>query len=123
MGKGRKIMANLRNKYRLVLLNDTHFGEVFSIRLTPMNLLMLLSSVFLAFVLLIYLLISFTPVKRLVPGFGNTNNKEAMMELNQRVEDLSRELENKQIKIDALNDILTDREKKFDSTSFRRGRN
>ena len=116
-------MANLRNKYRLVLLNDTHFGEVFSIRLTPMNLLMLLSSVFLAFVLLIYLLISFTPVKRLVPGFGNTNNKEAMMELNQRVEDLSRELENKQIKIDALNDILTDREKKFDSTSFRRGRN
>jgi hypothetical protein len=88
-----------------------------------MNLLLLLSSVFLAFVLLIYLLISFTPVKRLVPGFGNTNNKEAMMELNQRVEDLSRELENKQIKIDALNDILTDREKKFDSTSFRRGRN
>jgi hypothetical protein len=123
MSKGRKIMANLRNKYRLVLLNDTHFGEVFSIRLTPMNLLMLLSSVFLAFVLLIYLLISFTPAKRLVPGFGNTNNREAMMEMNQRVEDLSRELENKQIKIDALNDILSEREKKFDSTSVRRSRN
>jgi hypothetical protein len=123
MGKGRKIIAKLRNKYRLVLLNDTHFGEVFSIRLTPMNLLMLLSSVFLTFVLLIYLLISFTPAKRLVPGFGNTNNREAMMELNQRVEDLSRELKNKQLKIDALTDILLEKEKKFDSTSVRRGRN
>jgi hypothetical protein len=123
MGKGRKIIAKLRNKYRLVLLNDTHFGEVFSIRLTPMNLLMLLSSVFLTFVLLIYLLISFTPAKRLVPGFGNTNNREAMMELNQRVEDLGRELKNKQLKIDALTDILLEKEKKFDSTSVRRGRN
>ncbi|MEY4002233.1 MAG: hypothetical protein RIT07_275 [Bacteroidota bacterium] len=123
MGKGRKIIAKLRNKYRLVLLNDTHFGEVFSIRLTPLNLLMLLSSVFLTFVLLIYLLISFTPAKRLVPGFGNTNNREAMMELNQRVEDLSRELKNKQLKIDALTDILLEKENKFDSTSARRGRN
>jgi hypothetical protein len=123
MVKGRKIMAKLRNKYRLVLLNDTHFGEVFSIRLTPMNLLMLLSSVFVTFVLIIYLLISFTPAKRLVPGFGNTSNREAMMELNQRVEDLSRELENKQIKIDALNDMLSDKEKKFDSTSVRPKRN
>ncbi|MBM3399009.1 MAG: hypothetical protein FJY15_00410 [Bacteroidetes bacterium] len=119
MGKGRKIMAKLRNKYRLVLLNDTHFDEVFSIRLTPMNLLMLLSSVFLTFVLLIYLLICFTPAKRLVPGFGSTNNRESMMELNQRMEDLSRELENKQIKIDALSDILSGKEKKFDSTSVR----
>jgi len=119
MGKGRKIMAKLRNKYRLVLLNDTHFDEVFSIRLTPMNLLMLLSSVFLTFVLIIYLLISFTPAKRLVPGFGSTNNRESMMELNQRMEDLSRELENKQIKIDALSDILSGKEKKFDSTSVR----
>jgi hypothetical protein len=123
MSKGRKIMAKLRNKYRLVLLNDTHFGEVFSIRLTPLNLLMLLSSVFLTFILIIYLLISFTPAKRLVPGFGNTNNREAMMELNQRVEDLSRELQNKQIKIDALNDMLSNKEKKFDSTSVRRNAN
>jgi hypothetical protein len=58
-----------------------------------------------------------------VPGFGNTNNREAMMELNQRVEDLSRELKNKQLKIDALTDILLEKEKKFDSTSVRRGRN
>jgi uncharacterized coiled-coil protein SlyX len=46
-----------------------------------------------------------------------------MMELNQRVEDLSRELENKQIKMDALNNMLSDKEKKFDSTSVRPQRN
>jgi hypothetical protein len=46
-----------------------------------------------------------------------------MMELNQRVEDLGRELKNKQLKIDALTDILLEKEKKFDSTSVRRGRN
>ena len=116
-------MAKLRNKYRLVLINDTHFGEVFSIRLTPLNLLMLLSSVFLAFTLLIYLIISFTPAKRLVPGIGNEKNREAMLELNQRVEDLSREVKNKQLKIDALNDILSDNVKKFDSVSVRKKNN
>lgn len=43
------------------------------------------------------------------------------MEMNQKVEDLGRELSDKQIKIDALNAILNEQEKKFDSTSESKG--
>jgi hypothetical protein len=117
MVKASKIMAKLRNKYRLVLLNDSSFGEVFSIRLTPMNVLMLLSSLFVVFVMIIFFLISYTPVRHLVPGYGSSGNREAWMDLNQRVEDLNRDVQNKQIKIDALNDMLQEKDKKFDSTS------
>lgn len=116
----RKIIAKLRNKYRLVLLNDSSFAEVLSIRLTPWNLLMLLSSVFVVFTIIIFLLVSYTPMRHLVPGYGKANDTEAWMELNQRIEDMGREIKDRQMKIDALNNILSEKEGIYDSTSARK---
>lgn len=116
-----KIIAKLRNKYRLVLINDSSFGEVLSIRLTPMNVLMLFSSAFILFTIIMFFLISYTPVRQLLPGYGRMSDNNAWMEMNQKVEDLGRELSDKQIKIDALNAILNEQEKKFDSTSESKG--
>lgn len=120
MSGRRKIIAKLRNKYRLVLFNDSSFGEVFSVRLTPMNVLMLFSSAFILFMVIIFLLIAFTPMRQMVPGYGKANDTEAWMELNQKVEDLGREVRNKELKIDALNKILSDKEAAFDSSSVRK---
>lgn len=120
MSGRRKIIAKLRNKYRLVLFNDSSFGEVFSVRLTPMNVLMLFSSAFILFMVIIFLLIAFTPMRQMVPGYGKANDTEAWMELNQKVEDLGRDVRDKQLKIDALNKMLTDQEKAFDSSSVRK---
>lgn len=120
MSGRRKIIAKLRNKYRLVLFNDSSFGEVFSVRLTPMNVLMLFSSAFILFMVIIFLLIAFTPMRQMVPGYGKANDTEAWMELNQKVEDLGREVRNKELKIDALNKMLSDNEAAFDSSSVRK---
>lgn len=120
MSGRRKIIAKLRNKYRLVLFNDSSFGEVFSVRLTPMNVLMLFSSAFILFLVIIFLLIAFTPMRQMVPGYGKANDTEAWMELNQKVEDLGREVRDKELKIDALNKILSDQEAAFDSSSVRK---
>jgi hypothetical protein len=117
MSERRKIIAKLRNKYRLVLINESSFGEVLSIRLTPLNVLMLLSSAFILFTIIIYLLIAYTPMRQMMPGYGRLGENNAWMEVNQRVEDLGREVSDKQLKIDALNTILSEQEKKFDSTS------
>lgn len=121
MSKGRKIIAKLRNKYRLVLINDSSFAEVFSIRLTPFNVMMLFSTVFVLFSLLIFFLIAFTPMRQLVPGYGKASDNAAWMELNQKVEDLNRKMEARTMKENALNKILSENEALLDTTSNKSG--
>ena len=42
------------------------------------------------------------------------------MEMNQRIEDMSREVKDRQMKVDALNNILSEKEKVYDSSSVRK---
>lgn len=120
MSKGRKIIAKLRNKYRLVLINDTSFAEVFSIRLTPFNVGMLLSTIFVLFTIIIFLLIAHTPMRQMVPGYGKASDNAAWMELNQKVEDIKRDFENRSMKENALNKILSEKEFLLDTTSAKK---
>jgi hypothetical protein len=120
MSRGRKIIAKLRNKYRLVLINDTSFAEVFSIRLTPFNVGMLFSTIFVLFTIIIFLLIAYTPMRQMVPGYGKTSDNAAWMELNQKVEDLRRDFENRSLKEKALNNILNENEYLMDTSSLKR---
>lgn len=115
----RKIIANLRNKHRLVLINDNNFAEVFSIQLTPMNVLMVFSSLLVAFTALIMLLVAYTPMRALLPNAVTAESRKEILELNQQVEDLKTKLEVKYSKQETLNKILEGNESAFDSTSVR----
>jgi hypothetical protein len=117
MSKTRKFFAKLKNKYRLVLINDSTFAESFSIRLTPINVLMLFSSLTLFFIVLTFLAFSYTPARHLLPNSGKPGANADWMELNQKLEDTKRQLENKQLKEDALEKILSGEEDKLDTTS------
>ena len=115
----RKIIANLRNKHRFVLINDTTFAEVFSVRLTPINVLMVFSSLLLAFTVIVLLLLAYTPLRGIVPNALTKESRKEIMLLNQKIEDLSRTLEVQRSKQDVLNAILEGNENQFDSTSAR----
>ncbi len=117
MSKTRKFFAKLKNKYRLVLINDSTFAESFSIRLTPINVLMLFSSLTLFFIVLTFLAFSYTPARHLLPVSGKSGANADWIELNQKLEDVKRQLENKQVKLDALEKILSGEEDKLDTTS------
>lgn len=115
----RKIIANLRNKHRFVLINDTTFAEVFSVRLTPINVLMVFSSLLIAFTILVLLLLAYTPLRGIVPNAVTKESRKEIMQLNQKIEDLSRTLEVQRSKQEVLNAILEGKESQFDSTSAR----
>jgi septal ring factor EnvC (AmiA/AmiB activator) len=115
----RKIIANLRNKHRFVLINDTTFAEVFSVRLTPINVLMVFSSLLLAFTVIVLLLLAYTPLRGIVPNALTKESRKEILQLNQKIEDLSRTLEVQRSKQDVLNAILEGNENQFDSTSAR----
>ncbi len=117
MSKGRKIIAKLRNKYRLVLINDTSFAETFSIRLTPFNVVMLFSTIFVLFTIIIFLLIAYTPMRQMVPGYGKGSDNAAYMELYEKTIEMQRIIDNRNIKDKALQDILSEKEYLLDTVS------
>lgn len=116
---GRKIISNLRNKHRFVLINDTTFAEVFSVQLTPLNILIIISSLLLVFAFLLYLLFAFTPMRHLIPSKISASEKQELLELNQRYEDLKRKIEVENHKSEVLRNILSGKEALYDSTSVR----
>ena len=70
--KDKKLIRKLRNKYRLVLMNDTTFDERFSAFLTPLNVISGIAAVFIVIAVIIVSLIVFTPLKEYIPGYSDS---------------------------------------------------
>jgi murein DD-endopeptidase MepM/ murein hydrolase activator NlpD len=65
-----------RSKYRLTILNDTTFEEVFAIRLSRMNIISVIGISSVIFAVLIFVLVAYTPVREFIPGYpdGETHS-------------------------------------------------
>jgi murein DD-endopeptidase MepM/ murein hydrolase activator NlpD len=75
----------------LVILNHETYKEIGSYQLNLLNVYTLLSMMMVIGALLVTLLLFFTPVKRLIPGYGN-NNSEDYLELYKKVEIMEKEM-------------------------------
>lgn len=64
-------LQRLRNRYRLVVMNDDTYEEVVTFRLSRMSVYIALSTIFVLLVGLTVALIVFTPLKYYIPGYGN----------------------------------------------------
>jgi len=78
--------------YRLVVINDDSFEEVNTTKLTLANLYTIASSLFVALVFLVFLLIIFTPLKQFIPGYGDFNAEKKAKELEVKIEKLETEV-------------------------------
>jgi len=74
--KPKKIRRKLLDKYKLVILNENTFEERLSLKLTRLNVFVLiaLSAIFL--VTATYSLIAFTPLREYIPGYSSTALKK-----------------------------------------------
>ncbi len=61
-------LKRLRNRYRLVVMNDDTYEEVVTFKLSRMSVYIMLSTVFVLLVGLTVALIVFTPLKYYIPG-------------------------------------------------------
>ncbi len=73
--KRAKVIRTLRNRYRLLLINDSTFEERFSVRLSKLNVLLLGVLTFTLYGALITAVIVFTPLKRYIPGYSDQTTK------------------------------------------------
>ncbi|MES2130937.1 MAG: M23 family metallopeptidase [Bacteroidota bacterium] len=83
----------LRNKYRLVILNDDSFAEKFSLRLSPLGLIILLGSITIVMTTFVISIVAFTPLREYIPGYGNVNDRKDLLSLSARADSLEKTLD------------------------------
>lgn len=64
-------LKRLRNRYRLVVMNDDTYEEVVTFRLSRTSVYIAFSTVFVLLVGLTVALVVFTPLKYYIPGYGS----------------------------------------------------
>lgn len=89
----RSLMAKMRDKYRLVIMNDETFEEMTSLKLSPLSVYVFLSSLVVGTAIIMVLLIVYTPLKRYIPGYGDFQRDEEIAELVSKVSSLENEIE------------------------------
>jgi murein DD-endopeptidase MepM/ murein hydrolase activator NlpD len=104
--KKRKILKKLKNKYRLVILNDASFEEKFSYRLSPLNIFTLFLSITLLIVIIVTVIIVFTPLRESIPGYTDVTLRKDLTYMVLKADSLERELKQNQKYLDNINTIL-----------------
>lgn len=69
----KELIRKLRNKYRLLIINDSTFEERWSYLLTPLNVFTGVGITFLVFAIFLYCIIAFTPIRELIHGYPDTD--------------------------------------------------
>ena len=105
--KRQQLKENLFNKRRLIILNEDTFEETFSLKLTMMNVFVVvsLSAIFIIFVTTF--IIAFTPLREFIPGYSSSKLKRDATELALKSDSLSRALEQNEAYIKSLKKVLT----------------
>ena len=93
--KKKKLIAKLKSKYRLVILQDESFAEKFSMVLAPLNVFILIGSVLIVLVTLVISIVAFTPLREFIPGYADVNLRRNALDASLRADSISVELENK----------------------------
>jgi murein DD-endopeptidase MepM/ murein hydrolase activator NlpD len=106
--KKRVFFKKLKNKYRLVVLNDSSFEEKISIKLTPLNLFVLAGSVTILLVVLITSLIAFTPLREYIPGYADVNMRRELINVLLKTDSLENESQLKSNYIQNIYNIIND---------------
>lgn len=86
--KEKRIARKLLHKYRLVVLNEDTFEERFTIKLTRLNVFVIVSISTILLVAATIFLIAFTSLKEFIPGYSSTALKKKATELNYKTDSL-----------------------------------
>ncbi len=104
----RKILKKkLFTKNRLVILNEDTFAEVFSLRLTLMNVFVVVSISALLIIIITTYIIAFTPLREYIPGYASSKLKRDATELALKSDSLSNALKKNEAYIASIKKILT----------------
>ncbi len=105
--KRKKIKKKLFTKNRLVILNEDTFEEIFSLRLTLMNVFVVATLGALIIIFVTTYIIAFTPLREYIPGYASSKLKKDATELALKSDSLSQALKKNEAYIQSIRKVLT----------------
>lgn len=100
----------LRDKYRLVVMNNETYEERLSFRLSRLNVFLLTVSVAIVLITLTIFIIAFTPIREYIPGYLDVNIPGQLYRLEQKADSLEKALKTKDIYLTNFRNIVEGKE-------------
>lgn len=102
----KRLKKKLFTKNRLVILNEETFEEIFSFRLTLMNVFVVATSGALIIIFVTTLIIAFTPLREYIPGYATSQLKKEASELALKSDSLDIALKKNEAYIKSIKKVL-----------------
>lgn len=99
-------IERIEDSYKVVVLDEEDLREVKSYSVSVKSIYVMAMTTFLLIALIIVSLIVFTPVKRLIPGYGKVENDKAYLELFEKVDELEQKLKAQDVYTIGLQNML-----------------
>jgi murein DD-endopeptidase MepM/ murein hydrolase activator NlpD len=104
--KKKSWINRLRNKYRLVIMNDESLEERLTFRLSRLNVFVVLGTLTIILIILTSLLIAFTPLREYIPGYTNVGLQKKLYELQIKTDSIEKGLEKRDLFIQNMKDVM-----------------
>lgn len=99
-------LKRLRNRYRLVVMNDDTYEEVVTFKLSRLSVYIGLSTIFVVLIGLTVALIVFTPLKYYIPGYDDPRIGREYRQMKYLSDSLVRQVDHQARYIDNLKKVL-----------------
>jgi len=99
-------LQRLRNRYRLVVMNDDTYEEVVTVRLSRLSVYITLCTIFVVLVGLTVALLVFTPLRYYVPGYGSGSDRRELITLNLQVDSLEQQMKYRDKYLENIQNVL-----------------
>ena len=113
-------LKRLRNRYRLVVMNDDTYEEVVTFKLSRLSVYIGLSTIFVVLIGLTVALIVFTPLKYYIPGYDDLKVGREYRQMKYRIDSLERQVDYQAKYIDNFKKVLSgDINSSLDTTNLK----
>ncbi len=100
----------LNHKYRVTIFYDHSYAEVISLRLTKLNVFSIVGTSAIVLIILVTILIAFTPVREFIPGYPDGSMRRDLIMNAVLLDSLENEIRIREQFLENLRDIVSGRE-------------
>ncbi|TNE82139.1 MAG: M23 family metallopeptidase [Bacteroidetes bacterium] len=109
MEKKKRLINRLRNKYRLVIMNESTLEEKASLTLSKLNVFIVASSLVVFFTGMLIVIFAYTPLKEYIPGCVDRDQSRLLIDLAMKADSLEYVIHANDLKLRNDLNILRDR--------------
>jgi len=104
-----QLIQKLRDKYRLVILDEKTYEEKVAIRLSRLNVFVVASMAFVLITGIFVTLVVFTPLKQYIPGYADLQLRRDLTRLYLAADSLERSLGQREMLLDNFKNVIDGR--------------